>query len=151
MYYLLADRTEHLMHVSANNLSPEIIVAEPRYLEQQYDFREPNDTDHQRKMKNLSYEIHHILANSSATIRIMYKLQFLFYQIAHAFALLLLLTYDFTDEAAIKKLITIIVLVGTYQYMEFYLLLIFLLIVLPYYSLKNAYNYAVLKYRAYKL
>jgi hypothetical protein len=116
-----------------------------------YDFKEPTDTDHQKKMKNLSYEIHYILAKSSPAIRIMSRLQFLFYQIAHAFALLLLLTYDFTDSTAIKNLLIGIVLVGTYQYLEFYLLVIFLLIVLPYYSLKNFYNLAITKYRAYKL
>ena len=102
-------------------------------------------------MKNLSYEIHYILGNSSPTIKIMNRLQFILYQIAHTFALLLLLTYDFTDLTAIKNLLITLVLVGTYQYLEFYLLLIFLLIVLPYYSLKNSYNFLVMKYRTYKL
>jgi hypothetical protein len=85
------------------------------------------------------------------TIYVMHKLQFLFYQIAHTFALLLLLFYDFGEEAAAKNLLILVVLVGTYQYLEFYLLIIFLLIVLPYYFFKNSYNYAVLKYRSYKL
>lgn len=53
IYYLLADKTEHLMHVKIQDLSPEIITAEPRVVTY-YDFRDPLDTDHERKMKALS-------------------------------------------------------------------------------------------------
>lgn len=92
-----------------------------------------------------------MLIKSRETIDIMHQLQFLFYQIAHSLGLLLLLVHDFSDAPAAKNLLIIVVLVGTYQYLEFYLLIIFLLVVLPYYLLRNSYNYALLKYRNYKL
>ncbi len=38
VYYKLAERTEHLRHVSANELSPQLITADPRYLDF-YDFQ----------------------------------------------------------------------------------------------------------------
>jgi len=138
------------MYVSASELSPEVIVAEPRYLDY-YDLRDPVDTDHQGKKKALSNEILRILVNSSRSIKNMHRFQFFFYQISHTSALLLLFLHDFSYSPAAKNLLIVIVLVGTYQYLEFYLLFIFVLIVLPYYFFKNSYNYAVLKYRTYKL
>mgnify|MGYP000849664582 CR=1 FL=1 len=81
----------------------------------------------------------------------MHRIQFLLYQIAHTFALFFLLFYDFTNDSSVKNLLIIVVLVGTYQYLEFYLLIIFLAIVLPYYFIKHTYNYLVIKYRAYRL
>ncbi len=61
-----------------------------------------------------------------------------------------LLFYDFGDSS-VKTLLVWVILTGTYQYIEFYLLLVFLSIVLPYYFLKNIYNYLVIKYRNYRL
>jgi hypothetical protein len=40
---------------------------------------------------------------------------------------------------------------GTYQYIEFYLLMIFLAVVLPYYFVKNTYLYCQRKYVNYRL
>jgi predicted membrane protein len=125
-------------------------VAEPRYVPF-YDFRDPTDTDHERKMKALSYEIQNIIINSSVAINLMHRLQFLLYQLAHVFALIFLLFYDFSNDLSTKNLLIVVVLVGTYQYLEFYLFIVFLIIVLPYYFMKNIYNYAIIKYRSYKL
>lgn len=101
-------------------------------------------------MRGLTYEIKGIILNSSQTILMLNKLQFFFYQIVHFSGVFFLLLYDFGDSS-VKNLIVFVILVGTYQYIEFYLLLVFLSIVLPYYFTKNVYNYFVMKYRNYKL
>ena len=79
------------------------------------------------------------------------KIQFVLYQLSHFIGIIFLLTYDFTNNSTAKMLIIVVIIIGTYQYMEFYLLLVFLAIILPYYFFRNCWNNLCQKYRSYKL
>ena len=83
--------------------------------------------------------------------KILNKIQFMLYQIAHFMGIFFLLLYNFDNNTFIRTIIMITILVGTYQYVEFYLLMVFLVIVLPYYFFKNLWSYGIRRYRSYKL
>jgi hypothetical protein len=148
-YFLIADATNHLIYVQLHELQEHMRSRVPLYIDE-YDLRDPVNPDQERKLRVLTYDIKMMAVNLHRQRRMLNKIQFVLYQLAHFIGIAFLLFYPFESGLA-RAIICLVILVGTYQYIEFYLLMIFLACVLPYYFLRNFYIWAINKYRNYKL
>ena len=72
------------------------------------------------------------------------------YQLVHFWGVLLLFLADFKDENQ-ENFVIVVIFVGTFQYMEFYVMIIFCLVIMPFWLIKNLQNYLVHKYNSYKM
>jgi len=94
----------------------------------------------------LSLEIKYQIQQSTSTIFYLSRTQFALYHLIHIWGFFLLLTNDIPSEAA-RTFLTVIILLSTYQYLEFYLIIVFLIVVLPFYGLKKLYAYLLIRIR----
>lgn len=101
-------------------------------------------------MKVLSLDVKYYIHKSNEYLSRMYEIQFALYQVVHFWGVLLLIFYEF-PEKTLQTYVTIIIVMGTYQYLEIYIIIVFLIIILPYLAIKQLYRYSVTKYKLYKM
>ena len=149
-FFKIAEITQHLDFVDVSQLPEHVRSRKPLYLDT-HDFRDPDNPDIESKLKMLIHEIKVAASNINRKRRRINKIQFLLYQISHFSGILFLFFYNFEADPTAKIIIGIVILIGTYQYVQFYLLMVFVAIIFPYYFARNLWRRFVQWYRAYKL
>jgi hypothetical protein len=104
-------------------------------------------------MKVLALEIKFLIQKINRSVYIFGKVQFIIYQIIHFCGILIYFKGgdQSQGEDVIITYITIILFLGTYQYIEFYLLFVFFVLVLPFYMLRKLYVSVKLRYQIYQM
>lgn len=101
-------------------------------------------------MKVLSLTIRYHVHQSSGQLSRLSKIQFGAYQVIHVWGVLLLIFYEFSEKS-LETFVIIVVVMGTYQYLEIYILVLFFIVILPFFAIRQLYHYLLARYKAYKL